>query len=154
MSDNSQAIEPQMVLENNLFPVLRYSVGSAVVMLVAMAADYTLAYLTPVLALTFLAPGSKHPTLKSSAAFILIVGMTSLAGIIFSRIFLEFPLVFIPLLVLLIFHLYYIRSFQSIKLWLIISFLAIPMLSMESNKLGGVVALNLFVNAIMTIMMV
>jgi hypothetical protein len=40
------------------------------------------------------------------------------------------------------------------KVWLIISLLLIPMMSVQSDKLGGTVALNLFINALMAILMV
>jgi hypothetical protein len=40
------------------------------------------------------------------------------------------------------------------KVWFIISLLVIPMMSMQSDKLGGIVALNLFVNAFLAISMV
>ena len=132
---------------SNLFPVLRYAAGSSIIMMVAIGVDYTLSYLTPVLALGFLAPGAKTPTLKSSASFLLAIAFASLAGVLFTRFFLAFPMVFLPLMILTIFHIYYTTSFQKMKMWLIISLLVIPMVSMESAVLGRVVAANLVVNA-------
>lgn len=135
-------------------PVVRYAAGSAIIMLVAMGADYTLSYLTPVLALGFLAPGAKSPTLKSSIAFIFSIAIASLAGVLFTRLFLPFPLVFLPLLILAIFHIYYTTSLQKIKMWLIISLLVIPMVSAESAHLGSVIAINLLVNAIVAMILI
>jgi hypothetical protein len=154
MSDNSIAAETNSLKAITFQPVLRYAFGSAIIMLVAMGADYTLSYLTPVLALGFLSPGAKAPTLKSSAAFILIIAGASLAGVMFTRFFLDFPLVFLPLLVLAIFHIYYTTSLQKMKMWLIIALLLIPMVSLESSSLGNVVAVNLVINAFVAIALI
>jgi hypothetical protein len=154
MSDNSIAAEPLTLKAVSFQPVLRYAFGSAIIMLVAMGADYTLSYLTPVLALGFLAPGAKAPSLKSSMAFILIIAGASLAGVLFTRFFLDFPLVFLPLMALTIFHIYYTTSLQKMKMWLLIALLLIPMVSMEASGLGSLVAVNLVVNAIVAIALI
>lgn len=154
MSGNSTAIAVDSGSDLVLFPLLRYAIGSAITIMFAVGTDYTLAYLTPVLALNFLAPGSKAPTLRSTLTFLITIGAASLTGIIFSRFFLAYPLVFLPLLSLIIFHLYYTTKLQKIKTWLIISLLVIPMVSMQMAKLGGVVAFNLFINAVMAMLMV
>lgn len=135
-------------------PVLRYAFGAAIILTSAMALNYTLSYLTPVLAIGFLAPGVKAPTLKSSLLFLLIIFISSLSGVIFSRFFLDYPLVFIPLLILIIFHIYYTNRFQPMKIWFIISLLVIPMVSLQTAQLGKTVAVNLFLNAVLAMVLV
>ena len=154
MSDNSSAISVETAATENLHGILRYAIGSAIIMMIALGLDYQLAYFTPVLALNFLAPGAKAPTLKSSGAFLFTVAIASLAGVIFSRLFIDYPLVFLPLLVLILFHLYYTTALQSMKVWLIISLLLIPMMWMQSPELGSVVAVNLVLNATLALLMV
>lgn len=154
MSDNTSAISIADRTDDNLHGILRYSIGSAIIMMVALGFDYQLAYFTPVLALNFLAPAAKAPTVKSSAAFLLSVGVASFAGVVFSRFFLDYPLVFLPLLALILFHIYYTTALQSMKVWLIISLLLIPMMSLKSAELGSIVAVNLFVNALLALLMV
>lgn len=154
MSGKSIEIYPVSVAVIELNPLLRYAFGSTIIMLVAMSLNYTLAYLTPVLALTFLAPGAKRPTIKTTLLFLMIVAVTSATGIMFSRFFLEYPLVFMPLLILTIFHIYYTTSLQNMKVWFLISLLVIPMISQQSIQLGSVVAVNLFVNALLAITLV
>ena len=73
-----------------LHAILRYAAGSTVIMMVAMGWDYTLAYLTPVLALNFLGPTAKAPTLKGSGAFLLMVALACMLGLAFGQIFLWF----------------------------------------------------------------
>jgi len=154
MSGNSSAISVETGTTENLHGILRYAIGSAIIMMIALGFDYQLAYFTPVLALNFLAPAAQAPTLKSSAAFLFIVGVASLAGVMFSRFFIDYPLVFLPLLVLTLFHLYYTTSLQPMKVWLIISLLLIPMMWMQSPEMGRVVAVNLVLNATLALLMV
>jgi hypothetical protein len=154
MSGKSIAINPVPVAVIELNPILRYAFGSTIIMLVAMSLNYTLAYLTPVLALTFLAPGAKPPTIKITLLFLMIVAVTSMTGIMFSRFFLDYPLVFMPLLILTIFHIYYTTSLQHMKVWFLLSLLVIPMISQQSAQLGSVVAVNLFLNALVAITLV
>lgn len=154
MSGNSPAIQLDAGTHEQFQGVLRYAIGSAIIMMFALGYDYQLAYFTPVLALNFLAPTAKAPTLKSSVAFLLSVALASLAGLMFSRFFLDYPLVFLPLLALILFHIYYITALQSMKIWLIISILLIPMMSMQSDQLGGIIAVNLFMNALLALLLV
>jgi len=154
MSGNTQTLSLELVANEKLHGVLRYACGSAIIMMVALGFDYQLAYFTPVLALNFLAPTAKAPTLKSSAAFLLSVATASLTAIVFTRIFLNYPLVFLPLLALILFHLYYTTALQPMKVWLIISLLLVPMMSLQSAHLGSVVAVNLFFNALMAMLLV
>jgi hypothetical protein len=154
MSGSTSTLTGEAASAGRLHAVIRYSAGSAIIMMIAIGADYTLAYLTPMLALNFLAPGAKTPTLKSSAAFLFSIAAASFTGLIFSRFFLDYPLVFLPLLALIIFHVYYTTSLQNMKVWLIISLLVIPMMSIQSPKLGSLVAVNLFMNALIAILMV
>jgi hypothetical protein len=86
--------------------------------------------------------------------FLFSVAAASLSGYVFSRFFLDYPLVFIPLLTFILFLLYYTTALQFMKVWLIISLLLIPMMSMQSVNLGAIVAVNLFVNALMAVVLV
>lgn len=149
MSGKTAVISTGIATADNFPPVLRYALGSAIIIMVATGADYTLSYLTPVLALNFLAPGTKAPTLKSSLAFLLTIALASMAGILFSRFFLDYPLVFLPLMILIVFYIYYTTHLQKMKVWLIISLLLIPMMSMQSSGLGSAIAINLLLNALL-----
>jgi len=154
MSGNTTSLHPAVAIVREINPVLRYAFGAAIIMTAAMALNYTLSYLTPVLAIGFLAPGVKAPTLKSSLGFLLVILLSSFSGFIFSRFFLDYPLVFIPLLILIIFHIYYTARLQQMKVWLIVSLLVIPMVSMQSAQLGKLVAVNLFLNALLAMVLV
>ena len=68
-------------------PIVRYAVGATTLVAVGMGFDWTLAYLLPVLSLSFLAPGGKPPGLRggfffvASIAVACLIGMTLVAGI-------------------------------------------------------------------------
>ncbi len=134
--------------------MMRYALGTTLIMVAALGLDYTLSYMTPVLAVNFFVPGAKPPSLKSAFSFLMVVAIATFTGVLFSRFFLDYPLVFLPLLILILFHIYYIKSFQQVKLWFIISLLVIPMISLESDQLGKTVAMNLFLNALLAISLV
>ena len=154
MSDKPISVNPVFPSFSGMYPMMRYALGTTLIMVAALGLDYTLAYMTPVLAVNFFVPGAKPPTLKTAVSFLMVVAIAIFTGIMFSRFFLEYPLVFLPLLILILFHIYYIESFQQIKLWFIISLLVIPMISLESDQLGKTIALNLFLNALLAISLV
>ena len=154
MSDKPISVNPVFPSFSGMYPMMRYALGTTLIMVAALGLDYSLAYMTPVLAVNFFVPGAKPPTLKTAVSFLMVVAIAIFTGIMFSRFFLEYPLVFLPLLILILFHIYYIESFQQIKLWFIISLLAIPMISLESDQLGKTIGLNLFLNALLAISLV
>jgi hypothetical protein len=120
-----------------------------------MGANYTLSYITPVLALGFLAPGVPPVSVRAGAGFVLTLLIATFAGLVFSRLFLGYPLVFLPLLALALLHLYYTIYIKPVfKIYLMVSLVVIPMISMLSFKLGAAVAINLVLNAIIAILLI
>ena len=140
---------------SSAIPIFRYAIGSTFVLAVAAGSGHTLSFVTPILALGFLAPGTAPLSVKAGFGFVVIIAIASLIGIIFSRLFLGFPYVFIPLLALALLHLYYTNSLNPLlKTWLIISLLLIPLISTFSHKLGGIIAINLLMNAAIAVFLV
>lgn len=136
-------------------PVFRYAIGSTLILAVATGSNYTLSFVTPVLALGFLAPGAKPLTIKDGVGFVLTLSAASIIAITFGRVFLDFPFVFIALLGLALLQLYYTNTLNPLfKVWLIISLLLIPLLSTISHKLGATVAISLVLNGIMAVSLV
>lgn len=136
-------------------PVLRYALGATLILAVAAGSDYFLSYITPVLALTFLAPGVKPLSLKSGFLLVASLAAASAIGVIFSRLFLDFPLVFMPLLALAMFYLYYSDRINPLfRIWLLVSLLLIPLLSSFSYKVGALVAITLVENAAIAVVLV
>lgn len=135
-------------------PILRYVFGISFVMVVTSLMAYPLAYLTTVLALGYIAPGTKPLTFKQGTSFLVALIIINLITVLISAIFIDYPLVFIPILCLGVLWLYYTDKFpMMVKLFAIISILVIPLLSLEANVVGGFVAMSLVFNALMAIVL-
>ena len=102
MSDSSILISNYNYNWNLSKPILRYVLGTCFVLCITTLLDYELSYLTSVLSLSFLAPGAKPLALKKAIGF--VVSLVILTGIafLFSQSFIDYPLVFMPLLCLTI----------------------------------------------------
>jgi hypothetical protein len=114
--------------------------------------NYDLAYLTSVLSLGYMAPGAKPLSLKQSAGFIGVLVLITGLAVIFSSLFLEYPLVFMPLLLLALLWIYYTDSLPlMIKLFSLISLVIIPYVSINSTAIGAFIAVRLVFNAFMAV---
>lgn len=133
-------------------PVLRYAIGVSFIMAVTSLWNYDLAYLTAVLGLGYIAPGAKPLSFKQGLSFVFtLIFMTGIV-IVFSAVFLDYPLVFIPLLLLALLWFYYTdKILGMVKIFLLISLIIIPFVSIDSTAIGSYVAINLTLNALMAI---
>ncbi len=137
-----------------MIPVLRYVIGSSLIVAVTALMNYDLAYLTSVLALGYMAPGAKPLTFKQGINFVITLIIITGFTVIFSEIFLDYPLVFIPLLALALLWLYFTDKLPAmIKVFLLISLIIIPFVSIDSGAIGSYVAVRLVFNALMAIVL-
>lgn len=133
-------------------PIVRYVVGISFILFVTALMGYPLAYLTTVLALGYIAPGTKPLTFRQGASFLVILIIINLITFIFSSIFNDYPLVFMPLLFLGILWVYYTNSLPvMVKLFSIVSIFVIPLMSLEPTGISAFVAISLIFNAFMAI---
>jgi len=139
---------------NTSIPVLRYVVGSSFIVAVTALMNYDLAYLTSVLALGYMAPGAKPLSFKQGTSFILALTVITGLTVVFSEIFLDYALVFMPLLALALLWLYFMDKLPAmIKVFLLISLIVIPFVSIDSGAIGSYVAVRLVFNALMAILL-
>jgi len=135
-------------------PVLRYVLGACFILAVNSLMNYELSYLTSVLALGYMAPGAKPLTFKQSLNFIVTLILITGFTVVFSELFIDYPLVFMPLLALGILWVYFTDKLTvMVKLFSLISILVIPLLTMEAKGLGSVVAVSLVFNAFMAVIL-
>jgi len=135
-------------------PVLRYVLGSCFILGVTSLMNYDLAYLTSVLALGYLAPGAKPLSLKQGGGFILILALITGTTVVFTELFLDYALVFMPLLLLSLLWLYYTDKLpMMVKLFSLVSLIIIPFVSIDSGAIGSYVAVRLVFNAFMAIIL-
>ncbi len=128
--------------------------GSCFILGVTSLLNYDLAYLTSVLALGYLAPGAKPLTFKQGGRFILILAIITGVTVIFTELFLDYALVFMPLLLLSLLWLYYTdRLPMMVKLFSLVSLVIIPFVSIDSSAIGSYIAVRLVFNAFMAIIL-
>ncbi|OIQ37130.1 MAG: hypothetical protein BM563_09375 [Bacteroidetes bacterium MedPE-SWsnd-G1] len=133
-------------------PVLRYVLGTCLILTVTTLMDYPLSYLTSILALSFMAPGTKPLSFKKGFGFILVLTILTGFSYYFSEIFIDYPLVFMPMLCLGVLWIYYSQKLPMIiKLFALMSVLLIPLLALEAKAVSAFVALSLVFNTLMAI---
>ncbi len=154
MLDKLQNISFLSIEWRLLIPVLRYVLGSCFILGVTSLMNYDLAYLTSVLALGYIAPGAKPLTFKQGGGFILILVIITGITVIFTELFLDYALVFMPLLLLSLLWLYYTDKLPTmVKLFSLVSLVIIPFVSIDSSAIGSYVAARLVFNAFMAIIL-
>lgn len=152
MSDNAVNILKITTDRKTLIPVLRYAIGATFIMVVISLWNYDLAYLTAVLGMGYIAPGAKPLTFKQGINFIFTLIIITGITVLFSAVFLDYPLVFMPLLLLGLFWVYYTdKILGAVKIFLLLSLVLIPFVSIDSAAIGKYVAINLIINALMSI---
>jgi len=157
MSANSYSNTALLKTDIQYMPVLRYAFGITLIMGYAMAFGGDLSYIVPYLALNFLAPGTKMPTLKQGVNFVGVVAVTSVTGFFFTSFFYNYTWVYIPLLGMVLFYIYYTsRLTFIIKLFLLIALLAfpVPMPGIDTVTWAYAITNTLVIGSVFSIMMV
>jgi len=154
MSDRSANISWFDIDWKGSVPVFRYVLGSTFIVAVTGLLNYDLAYLTSVLALGYVAPGAKPLTLKQGIGFVLVLAIITGLAVLFTIVFKDYPLVFMPLLLLSLLWLYFTdRIPLMVKLFALISIVLIPFLSIDSAAIGSYIAVILVFNAFMAVIL-
>lgn len=152
MLDRLLKIEKINVNWRESIPILRYSLGTCFILAVSSLINYPLSFLTSILALGYMAPGTKPITFKQGLKFIITLTIITGLAVMFSDFFVNIPLIFVPLMTLAILWIYYSDKLTPmIKLFSLISILVIPLLSLEGTGVGSIVALSLVLNALMAV---
>ena len=123
--------------------ILRYAFGSTLGMAVAMGFDWPLAFLTPVLVVSFLGTPAPRPAIKSLVSFVAIIALACAIGSVLAILLVPYPVVFLLVLALLLFHVFLAKMRGAPGLlitWLLIALQAIPILATVSTKLAVMVA--------------
>ena len=137
--------------------ILRYAFGSALAMAVAMALDWQLSFMVPVMTLSFLATPDPCPTLRQGISFASVVAAACLVAVLLSRVLLPFPLVYVPFMGLLLLRIFYAKASGRsplLTMWLLIAVLAIPLVAMMSPDIASMVVLGIIGAAAATIAVV
>ena len=116
--------------------VLRFAFGVTAAVAIAFAFAWPLFFLTPVLATVFLSLPTPAPSARQVGSLLLNALAAMLLGLGFTLFLLPYPLVYVPLLGLVLFHIYYLIN-RGGSMWLVLmALLAVLILPMLTNTAG------------------
>ncbi len=117
--------------------IIRFSVGVTLSAALAYGINWPLSFLLPILVSFMLSLPMPMPSLQAGLRNMLHTLIAFGAGLVFSLFLLQYPLVYIVMLGLVLFHLYYYLN-RGGSLWLaLMSIIAILLLSMLGNSSEG-----------------
>lgn len=117
--------------------IFRYAIGVTLSAAIAYAYNWPLSFLLPVLTAFMLSLSLPMPSLAAGMRNMLHTLMAFGIGLIFALFFLQYPVVYLMILGLALFHLYYYLN-RGGSLWLaLMSIIAILLLSMLGNSHEG-----------------
>jgi len=160
MSADSPAIAVSVgrwQLDTRSLRTLRYALGSTIAMSVAMGFNWQLAFLAPVLSLSFLASPAPRPSLKQGGIFVAVIAVACLVGLKLGQYLISYPLVYIPFTGLLLLRIFYMMASGRsplLTMWLLIAMLVIPLITITSPAIANMVALGILTGAAVTIIVV
>jgi hypothetical protein len=123
-------------------------------MAIATGFGWELSYLVPVLSLSFLSSADKPLNVKSGLAFIGIVGIAAYLGWTLGNRVIPYPLVYVPLVGLILFRLFYAGRLGRSKLlvmWLLLAITIIPLVRLLQPSIALFVAQGIFKNVLVTV---
>ena len=133
---------------------LRFAVGVTIAIALAFGIEWPLSFLFPVLSTVFLAMPLPKMTLSQGLQNMRDTLFAFVVGFIFTQFILPFPVIYIPLLALALFHTYYYMnrggSFWRVMM-LLVCLLLMPMLAGVDEGLAIGVASGLVLSSWMTI---
>ena len=135
--------------------IIRYAVGVMIALSIAYAYQWPLYFLTPVLAAFFLSLPVPAPGFKAAVVMMGFILMAFLIGMGFAFLVGPFPLVYVVLLPLGLFHVYYLANRGGPAFLVIMSLIAIlllPMLAVVADALATGATLYFCLSAFLAVM--
>jgi len=137
--------------------VIRFAVGVTISVALAYGIEWPLSFLLPVLTSVFLALPLPMPSLRDGLRNMLHTLLAFGLGLMFSLFFLQYPLAYILMLGLALFHLYYYLN-RGGSFWLtlmsMIAILLLPMLANTHEGLATGLSLGFVLTSWLTVIMV
>ena len=120
--------------------IVRYTVGVTLAAAIAFAYEWPLFFLTPVLAAFFLSLPLPGPTLRQTLDLFGYVLVAFALGLVFTLYLLPYPLIYILLLGLALFHIYYLVNRGGplmLAVMCLIAVLILPILALGHDALAS-----------------
>jgi len=117
--------------------ILRFGLGITLAMAIAFGFNWPLQLLLPVLTATLLGTKQPAPTLRQGFITILQIAMAFSLGLVFSLFALAYPLVYVPTLGLVLFHIYYLLNRGGAPFFAIMLLLAVLLMPMMAQQVDA-----------------
>ncbi len=137
--------------------IVRYAVGVTAAAVLAFGINWPLFFVTPLFIAVFLAMPLPAPTLRKSFQSMLYVLVAFALGLVFTLLVLRYPLVYVPALGLLLFHIYYLANRGGPFVLVLMSLLAVlilPLVSVQHPALALVFAPSFAWSGVLAIILV
>ncbi len=136
---------------------VRFAVGVTVAVAISFGLNWPLYFLTPVLTAFFLSLPLPAPTLRQMFVGIVYVLAAFVLGLVFTLFLLPYPLVYVPALGLVLFHIYYFANRGGsvfLVLFCLLAVLILPMTGQAYEAMAVVIALYFAASAVLAIVLV
>ena len=134
--------------------ILRYAITVTASVAISFSLAWPLYFLTPVLVAVFLPLPLPAPTLKMGMNLILYVIYGFLIGLVMTLFVLPYPLVFVPMLGLILFKIYYFANRGGnfiLVLMCLLGVLMLPMLGMQYDIIASGFALYFIISGALAV---
>ena len=137
--------------------IVRYAIGVTAAVALAFGFDWPLFVITPLFTAVFLAMPLPAPTIRESLHTMLYPVVAFAVGLVFTLLVLRYPLVYVPALGLVLFHIYYLANRGGpfiLVLMCLIAVLLLPIMGTQHPALAVVVALYFAGLAVLAVILV
>jgi hypothetical protein len=137
--------------------IVRYAIGVTAAAALAFGLNWPLFFITPLFTALFLAMPLPAPTIRESLHVMLYPFVAFAVGLVFTLLVLRYPLVYVPALGLVLFHIYYLANRGGpfiLVLMCLIAVLLLPLMGTQHPALVVVVALYFAGSAVLAVILV
>lgn len=134
--------------------VVRFSIGITLSTVLAYLIGFELPFLVPILVAMLLGSPAPCPSFRAGVAFVAPIAVASFLGVLLTRYFLHYRLIFLLIEFLVLFRIFYALAGGAAPLrmvWLLIAALLIPLMGTASIGLSVGIALGLVEGAIIAV---
>jgi hypothetical protein len=137
--------------------IMRFAIGVTLAIALSSAIEWPLSFLSPILASVFLAMPIPRPGLHAGLKNMLYTVTAFLIGVVFTLFLLPYPLVYIPMLALVLFNIYYMLN-RGTSFWFVLmalmAILILPMLGNNNEGLAKGFAFGFILSGWITVVMI
>ena len=137
--------------------IVRFALGTTLGSGLAYLIGFDLPFLVPILVAMLLASPAPCPSVRKGLAFVVPVAMGAFLGVVLTRYFLKYPLIFLLMEFLVLYRIFYALAGGAAPLravWLLIAALIIPLVGQASIGLSIGVAWGLVKGTVIAILAV